>query len=111
MIGPLILGIHVTIGGWALPSSTFDEIASVFGDVHAKCLVHTLNRLFQDQGPILHDDNSNARFFRDEEDYCSVVLLATTFCRTGSVNHNLGLFRPDDAHVVLGSAEQAPFPG
>src|SRR5215471_3726716 len=81
MIGPLILGIQVTIGRWALFSSTFDQIASVFGDVHAKCLVHTLNRLFQDQGPILHDDSSTARFFGDEEDYCFGRVVGNGLCR------------------------------
>src|SRR5262249_2823905 len=81
LIGPLIPDIQMAIGGWPLPSSTFDQIAPIFGDVDTKCLVHILNRSFQDGGPILHDDSFGAGSFGDEEDYCSFVLLATDFCR------------------------------
>src|SRR5215831_15909335 len=62
LIGSLILDIQVTSGGWPLSSSTFDQIAPVFLDVDVKCLVHILNRPFQDQRPILHVDSFNASF-------------------------------------------------
>src|SRR5262245_20920123 len=62
LIGSLILDIQVTSGGWSPSSTTFEQIAPVFGDVDAKCLVHILNRPFQDQRPILHVDSFNASF-------------------------------------------------
>src|SRR5215831_490296 len=62
LICPLIRDIQVTSSGGSLPSSTFDQIAPIFGDVDAKCLVHILNRAFQDRRPILHVDSFNAGF-------------------------------------------------
>src|SRR5262245_39890630 len=55
LIRSLIFNIQVAIGDWPLSSSTFNQITPIFGDVDAKCLVHILNRSFQDGGPILHD--------------------------------------------------------
>src|SRR5262249_4271291 len=66
LICPLILDIQVTSSGGALPSSTFDQIAPVFGDGDAKCLVHILNRPFQDRRPILHVDSLQRGLFGDE---------------------------------------------
>src|SRR5262245_43547069 len=81
LIGPLIFNMQVAIGDWPLASSTFNQITPIFGDVDAKCLVHILNRSFQDGGPILHDVLLQRGVFGgDEEGYCSFVLLATDFC-------------------------------
>src|SRR5262245_33043101 len=57
LIGALILDIQVAIGGRAVPSSTFEQVAPVFGDVDAQCLVNILNRPFQDRRPIFHVDS------------------------------------------------------
>src|SRR5262249_37401338 len=38
LVGTLIFNIQVAIGDWPLPSSTFNQITPIFGDVDAKCL-------------------------------------------------------------------------